>query len=152
MVGVCDMDRRALDLGVAREPGADEPAVPRPPILRVARRMDADRAAAGTDVSLKRGLLARIEDIAGRVEEYDDLVSSQDRVAEPRGIFRAVHRKPVLGPQRLDSRNPFRDGIMAKTGGLGENEHAEPRIATLRCNAAMQPDAEYCGENKNDSR
>src|SRR5205085_2605138 len=95
MVGVCDMDRRALDLGVAGEPGANEPAVPRPSIFRVTRRVDADKAAAGTDISLKGGLLARIEDIPGRVEEDDDLVSSQRGVAEPRGVFRAVYRKTV---------------------------------------------------------
>src|SRR6202035_3814861 len=66
MVGVCDMDRRPLNLRVAGEPGADKPAVPRPSILCVARRVDADKPAAGTDVSLKGGFLARIEDIAGR--------------------------------------------------------------------------------------
>src|SRR5271155_3651412 len=132
------MDRRALDLGVAREPGADEPAVPRPSILRVARRVDADKAAAGTDVSLEGGLLVCIEDIAGRAEEYDDLVSSQNRVAEPRGIFRAVHGKTVLGPERLDRRNPLRDRIVTKAGGLGEDEHGEPRIATPRCGGEME--------------
>ena len=148
MVGVRDMDRRALDLGVAREPGADEPAVPRPLILRVARRVDADKTAAGADVSLKGGLLARIEDVAGRVEEYDGLLLSQGRVAEPLGVIRAVHRKPVLGPQRLDRRNPLRDRIVAKSGGLGEDEDAEPRIAALRCKAAIKRHAEECGENK----
>src|SRR5947209_12681818 len=106
MVRVRDVDRRPLNLGVAGEPGADETAVPRPPILRVARRVNAGKAAAGTDVSLKRGLLPRVEDIAGRVEEYDHLVPSQHRVAESGGVFRAVHRKTVLGPQNLDRRDP----------------------------------------------
>src|SRR6516162_6025785 len=76
MVRICDVDRRALNRRMAREPGAHEPAVPRPPILRVTRRVDADEAAARSDVSLKGGLLARVEDIPGRVEEYDDLISS----------------------------------------------------------------------------
>src|SRR3984893_5043136 len=115
---------------------------------RGARRVDADKTAAGADVSLKGGLLARIEDIAGRVEEYDGLVLSQGRVAEPLGVFGAVHRKPVLGPQRLDRRNPLRDRIVAKSGGLGEDEDAEPRIAPLRCKAAIKRHAEECGENK----
>jgi len=59
-----------------------------------------------------------------------------------------AHRKPVLGPQRLDRRNPLRDRIVAKSGGLGEDEDAEPRIAALRCKAAIKRHAEVCGENK----
>ena len=100
--------------------------------------MDADKPAAGTDVSLKGGFFARIEDIAGRAEEYDGLISSQDRVAEPRGVFRAVHREPMLGTQSLDRRNPLRDRIVTKAGGLGKDEDGEPRTAILRCGGEME--------------
>src|ERR1700739_4759419 len=99
MVRICDVDRCALNLTMGHDPVPTEPAVPRPSILRVARRVDADEAAAGSDVLLKSGFLARIENIASRVEEYDDLISRQDRVAEPRGVFRGLHSKPVLCPQ-----------------------------------------------------
>jgi hypothetical protein len=38
---------------------------------------------------------------------------------------------------------------VTKAGGLGEDEYVEPRIAALRCKAAIQRYAEECGENKN---
>src|SRR6266478_2626581 len=62
MIWVRDADRRALDLRVAREVGADEPPIPWPPVFGVAGRMDADEPAAGSDVSFKRRFLARVED------------------------------------------------------------------------------------------
>src|SRR5690242_10092713 len=118
MVVVCDMDRRVLDLGVAREPCADEPAVPRPAVLRVACRMNADEAAAGTDVSFEGRLLVRVQNVSGRAEEYDGLVPGQNRIAQPRSILGTLHRKAVFGSERLDRSDPLRDRIVAKGGRL----------------------------------
>src|SRR5215469_15113598 len=131
MVGPFDTHRRALDLRMAREPRPDEPAIPRPPVLGVARRVHADKTAPGADVSLERLLLSRVEDIAGRVEEYDDLVAGQIRVIEPCRIFGAGHRKAMPAPERLDRRDPLRDRIVAVSGGLRENQHVEAGVGTL---------------------
>src|SRR6266436_282206 len=48
---VLDADGGALDLWVAGEIGADEPAIPGPLVLGVARRVDADKPAAGADIA-----------------------------------------------------------------------------------------------------
>src|SRR5262249_43290271 len=50
VVGIFDTDNRPLSLWVAREPGADEATIPRPVVLCVTRRVDADEAAPGADV------------------------------------------------------------------------------------------------------
>src|SRR6266478_3884242 len=88
---VLDADGRALDLWVAGEVGADEPAIPGPLVLGVARRVDADKPAAGADIAFEDGFLVCVEDVPGGAEEYDDLVSSELRDGETRGILRAVH-------------------------------------------------------------
>ena len=69
-----DVDRRRLDLRMPRRPGADEPPVPRPVALGVGGRVDADVAVAGADVGLERGLLRRVEHVAGREQEDDGVV------------------------------------------------------------------------------
>ena len=45
--------------------GADEAAVPGPPVLGVRRRVDADEAAAAVDEILERALLRDAEDVTG---------------------------------------------------------------------------------------
>jgi hypothetical protein len=76
--------------------------------------MDADEPAAGSDVSFERCFLAGVEDIAGCVEEHDDLVSSQYFVSEARCVFGAVHRKAVLGAKCRDGVDPLRDRVVTK--------------------------------------
>src|SRR6516162_8869939 len=76
MGAIFDLDRPLLNLGVAREIGADEPPVPGPLILGVAGRVDAGEPAAGPNVAFKSSLLAIVEDIARRAQEHDDSVSS----------------------------------------------------------------------------
>src|SRR5438034_3646997 len=66
MGAVLDMNRRWLNLGMVREIGADEPAIPRPAVFRVARRMDADKTAPRPDVAFKCSLLSVVEDVSGR--------------------------------------------------------------------------------------
>src|SRR5437016_9655044 len=53
MGGIRDMDRRGLDLRVAREIGADELPVPGPLILGVASRVNSNEPAASPDVAFK---------------------------------------------------------------------------------------------------
>ena len=109
MAKVLDADRRALDLRVAREIGADEPPIPWPLILGVACRVDADKPATQSDVSFQGCLLVPVEDVSGRAEKHNHLVLAEKRVAEPRSIFRAVDRKPMLGAEPMDGGDPLRN-------------------------------------------
>ena len=126
MVGVCDVDRCALDRRMTGEVGADQAAVPSPLILRVARGMDTDEPAAGPYVMLERRLLLRIENVPGRVEEHDYPISRERRIGEARGFFGCVNGEAMLGAKRRDRGNPVRDRAVAKARCLREDEHLEP--------------------------
>src|SRR6516225_4638435 len=121
VIGVLDADRRVLDLRMAGEPGADEAAVPRPVILGIARRMDADKSAARADVAFERSLMLLIEDVPGRAEEHDNLVLRERRVGETPGVFRVIHSKAVLGAERPDGGDAVRYRVVTKPSGLGED-------------------------------
>ena len=54
---VFNVDGCRLDGGVIAEVGAYQPAVPRPVILGIARRMNADVAMTGPNIPLERRLL-----------------------------------------------------------------------------------------------
>jgi hypothetical protein len=97
MTEILNADRGALDLGVVHKVGADEPPVPGPLIFGIACRVDADKTAAGADIAFEGGFLVCVEDVPGGAEEYDDLVSSELRSGETRGILRTVHREAVFG-------------------------------------------------------
>src|SRR6266404_585147 len=139
---VLDMDGGALDLWVASEIGADEPAIPGPLVLGVACRVDADEAAAGADIAFESGFLVCVEDGPGGTEEYDDLVSSELRIGETRGILRAIHGEGVFGAERLDGGDPVGDRVVTKSTRLREDEHSEPRLRALRRGAAVDRRAE----------
>src|SRR6516162_11854407 len=111
------MDRCGLDRGMACEKGADEMPVPGPSILGVARRMNADKTAARADISLKGGLLRVIEDVAGRAQKHDDLVSRELRVDKTRRILGAVDEETVLRAQGSDGRDALWDRVVTKPGG-----------------------------------
>src|ERR671924_2301035 len=131
------MDRGALDLRMARKIGADEPAIPWPLIFCVARRVDADKPAAGSNVSLKRAFLGRGEYVSGGVEEHDDFVSTQYSFGEARSVFGAVDRETMLGAQLRNGCDPLRDRVMPKARGLGKNQHREPGCGGLRRETAV---------------
>jgi hypothetical protein len=118
MGGIFDVDRSRLDLGVAREIGADEPPIPGPLTLGVAGRMNAGEPAARPNVAFKRTLLAIVEGIACRAQEHDDLVSSEPHIGDAGRILSAVDGKPMLGTQRLDGRDAVLDRVVAYLVGF----------------------------------
>src|SRR5437667_9848597 len=142
MVAVSDVNRRPLDRGVAREPGAYEPAVPWPPVFGVARRVHAGKSAARPDVSFEGGLLAWCENIPVRIEEHHALVARQTGIGEPRAVLAAVDSESVLGAERRDGGDALRDRVVTKAGRFGEDEHGKPGFGALRPKAAEQ-----AGEN-----
>src|SRR5205823_3784066 len=132
MGAVLDMNRRWLNLGMVREIGADEPAIPRPAIFRVARRMDADKTAPRPDVAFKCSLFSIVEDVSGRAQEHHDFVSGQPRIGEASSVLRAVHSELVFSANRRYGGDTLRDRIMAKAGRLREDEDSEPRLGLCR--------------------
>ncbi len=74
---------------------ADELAVPRPVVLRVGGRVDADVPAAAAHVALERLLLGAVEHIAGREQEDHRVVARQPRVGERGAVLGRIDRDPV---------------------------------------------------------
>src|SRR6516165_12183132 len=148
MTEVLDADGCTLDLGVAREIGADEPPVPSPLILGVTRRMDAGEPAARPDVAFKCSLLAVVEDVTGGAQEYDHLVPSELRIGEARGVLRAVDRETMVGPERLDGGDAVRNRVVAKAGRLAENEDRELGLRALRLGDAARRPAEHAEDDQ----
>src|SRR4051812_7225068 len=97
MARVRDMHRCSLDLRMAGEIGADQLAVPGPVVLGIARRMDADEPTTGPDIPLERRLLLRVENISGRAQENDGLISRECAIGEGSRILGGVDRKSVFG-------------------------------------------------------
>src|SRR5689334_12332089 len=106
MAQVRDMHGCSLDLRMAGEIGADQLAIPRPVVLSIARRMDADEPAAGADIPLERCLLLRVENIPGRAQEDDSLISREYAIGEGGCILGGVDRKSVFGTEGPDRRDP----------------------------------------------
>src|SRR5690606_34799852 len=104
--------------------GTDEPAVPLPVVLGVARGVDAGVAATVLDVTLERPLLLGVQDVTGR-REPDDVVVRQVLLGERPGVLGGVDGEVVLLAQLLDRRDPRGDGVVAERGGLGEDQGAE---------------------------
>ena len=125
VVAVHDVDPRILGRGMPLEVGADQPAVPRPVVLRVAGRVHADVPATAADVSLERRLLGIVQHIPCRVQEDDDAVPSQRRVRERIGVFGGIDlesvRRAELG-DRLDAA-----GDRAVPEALRPREHQHSR-------------------------
>ena len=110
--------------GVASKLRADEADVPRPPVLGIGGRVDADEATACTDVAFERRLLPVVEDVAGREREHDRVVASESRVRERRGVFRRVDREGVRRTEPLQRLHGRGDRRVPEAGGLREDEHA----------------------------
>src|SRR5439155_27268979 len=101
------------NVGVVRmaiEPGAGEPAVPRPVVLRVRSRMNSHVAAAGLDVALEIVLLRGVQHVAGCVQEDDCAVSGEVFRRERACIFGRVGGKSILLSELPYSGAPDSDG------------------------------------------
>ena len=110
--------------------------------------MDADEPASRSDVSFKGSLFGRVEDVSGRVEKYDYLVSGEACIAEARVIFGAVHGETVSGAEFLDGTDPVRYRIVTVPGCLRKDEHGEARFASLRGIAAGECGRKDCSQQK----
>lgn len=113
---------------MALEVGADEAPVPRPCVLGVGRRMDADEAAPGLDEALHRPLLLGVEDVAGGVDEGDHLEAFQQIVGEEGRVFGHRDADPLFGWEGRQHDLGVVDGEVAKTGGASEGEYVDEVI------------------------
>jgi hypothetical protein len=94
--------------------------------------VDADEAAAGANEALEGGLLGRVEHVAGREHERDDVVAAEVVVGERGGILRRVHGEPVSVAELAERLDRLRDRPVPVRRGLREDEHAERRPAGRR--------------------
>ena len=127
---VADEERAGAHVRVARmahEVAADEAAVPGPVVLRVGRRVDADKPAARLDVAHEGDLLRVVQHVARGVEEDDGPVGGQRVVVEHGRVLRRPHLKALRlphAPHRLHARL---DRRVAPPQRLAEHQHARQR-------------------------
>src|SRR5439155_18383797 len=127
VAGILDMKSGRLDRRVISEIGADQPAIPRPSILGIAGRVNADKAAASADELLEGSLLVRVENVSGRAEEDDDPVSREFGCRKTAGVLGGVDAETVLGAQRLDGGNSVGNRVVTKAGRFREHEDGKSR-------------------------
>ena len=109
---ILDLDGRRLDPGWRLEVRPDQLSVPRPVVLGVAGRVDADVAAPGPDEPLDRGLLPGVEHVAGRQKEDDRPVRRQAGIRKDRRVLGVVHAKAVLSAERSERRDGVRNRVV----------------------------------------
>src|SRR5215468_1276913 len=78
------------------EVGSHKLTVPPPIIFCICRRVDAGKASTTLDKPFEGCLLVEIENIAGCIEEDNDLIPRQACVGENCGVFAAVNAKLLL--------------------------------------------------------
>jgi len=120
-------ERGLANVGVVRmaiEPGAGEPAVPRPVVLRVRGGMNSHVSATSLDVALEIVLLCGVQYVASCVEEDNCAVSREVLRGERAGVFGRVYGEPILLSELPDSGDPDSDGAVAESGRLREDEYA----------------------------
>src|SRR5207237_4326367 len=105
------------------EPGASEPAVPRPVVLGVGGGMNSYVSATSLDVALEIVLLCGVQYVAGRVQEDDSAVSCQIFRGESACVFSRVDAEPILLPELSDSGAADSDGAVAESRRLGEHQY-----------------------------
>lgn len=111
-----------LDRRVALEPRPDQVLVLRPVVLGVGGRVDADEAAAPVDVFLQGALLGVVQDVAGGGEEDDGLVVGEVLRGEGGHVLGGGDGEVVLRAELLEGGDARRDGVVAESGGLGEDQ------------------------------
>ena len=114
-----------LNLRMVVEIRPDDIGVPVPTILRICCGMYAYISLAGRQKRLHGQLLIRVQHVACRVQENDDIVGCKARLIEHGRILRGGDIEVVLRSKRLDGSNACGDGVMAKAGRLRKNQRAE---------------------------
>jgi hypothetical protein len=148
MHAVADRDHLCAGRGraVGGRPRADQAVDERAARLRLGRAADADEAAAAVDVALQRGLLGRVEAVAGVVEEDDRAVLREVGGRERARVLRDVDAEVVRAAERLQSTH-------ARVGGRirrpGEDEHLDGALRASATGAQhAQPEGECGGEQQ----
>ena len=120
---VRDKHRGLLYVRVAGEIRANQPAVPRPIVFRVGRRMDADETAAPGNIVFEGGLLRSVQHIARRVQENDGVEGRKSLIRKDSRVLGGRYLKVVGLPQlanRLDARA---NAGVPESLRTGENEN-----------------------------
>lgn len=86
--------------------------------------MDADVAASGVNVVLEDLLLSGIENVAGGHKEDDDVVAGEVFGCEDGRIFGAIGLDVVFECQSFEGGGGGWDGVVAISGGFGEDKDA----------------------------
>src|SRR3954468_2778368 len=127
MIGILQQHRGFLDRRMAAEICPNQPAVPRPGIFGVARRVNADVPATGTDISFEGGLLRRIQNVARGREENHCRKLGEVSVIKVAAVFGGNDLEAVVGTELPDRFNTVGDRRMPECRGLGKYQHFESR-------------------------
>src|SRR5215475_3578944 len=88
--------------------------------------MDADETAAPANELFKRFLLARVENISGRIQENDRTIFRQLVIRENCRILAIDHIKSMLISKKTHRRDSGWNGVVSKSGGFGEYKDGNP--------------------------
>src|SRR5262249_37165353 len=132
VIGILDVDKRALIGWVAAKVCPDQLTVPGPAILGVGGGMDAHVAIAALDVALKRGLLILIEHGACGGEKDYQLVVGQTLISEETRVLGSVDTETVRGAQVRNCRDPIRNRVVPISSRLGEDQRRKLRTLHTR--------------------
>src|SRR5262245_25937259 len=130
MGGINYLDRGRLNGRMIRKVCADKLAIPRPVILGVSSRMDADESPTLPDKTLKPRLLFRIQNVAGSMQKNHHPIAGQIFVGEYRCVFTGIHRKMLWCAQSLDGSNTRRNRLVAKAGSFSKDQRGKLRRTT----------------------
>src|SRR4051812_2213377 len=135
---VHDDARRRRPGGVLAKARADQADVPRPAGEAVRGGMDADEAAAATDVTLERTPVILSRDRhPGRRKEDEGVVAGEVAVGEGALVLGLVDGERVLSAEAADRRDPRRDRVVTEAGRLREHQHAKVRRRRPRAPRAV---------------
>jgi hypothetical protein len=114
--------------------------------------VDADIAAARSDVGLERRLLRGVEHVTGRRKPDDRLVLREVRGGELIGVLGRRDREAVGGAELLDGGDPVGDRRVAESSRLAEHEDPCQRCRFGRCglhqDAGAQENCEAGGQRQ----
>src|SRR3954452_25040644 len=123
-----DAVRRRRARSVAAEARADQADVPGPAGEAVGGGMDAEEAAAATDVALERAPVGLARDgLSRRRQEDEGVVAGEVAVGERPLVLGLLHGEAMRPAEPPDRRDPDGDRVVAEAGGLREHEHAKAR-------------------------
>ena len=106
----------------------EQRVVPRPAVLGVRSRVDADIAVPRPDVALERPLLCRVQHITRRAQEHHHGETREVRVGERRPVLRCLDGEIIVGGKLVNGGDPVEDRGVVVARRAGEDEHLERRM------------------------